>query len=82
VTHLWGYRSYDTREDSRNNVIMGVLAHGEGWHNNHHADPTSASNAHLWWELDGMYAIIRLLELCGLATRVNRPKHLRRRAAA
>lgn len=82
LTHLYGYRTYETRENSRNNWLVALLTTGEGWHNNHHADPTSASNAHRWWELDGMYAIIRLLELCGLATHVNRPKHLRRRAAA
>jgi stearoyl-CoA desaturase (delta-9 desaturase) len=82
LTHMHGYRTYDTRENSRNNWFVAILTTGEGWHNNHHADPASASNKHRWWELDGMYSIIRLFELCGLATNVNRPRHLRQRQAA
>ena len=29
VTHLWGYRSYETDEDSRNNVVVGMISNGE-----------------------------------------------------
>lgn len=79
LSHLFGYRSYETRENSRNNWLVAVLTSGEGWHNNHHADPASASNAHRWWEVDLMYAVIRLFEMCGLATEVVRPRHLRHR---
>ena len=39
VTHVWGYRNYETPDGSRNNLIVGLLAGGEGWHNNHHAAP-------------------------------------------
>jgi stearoyl-CoA desaturase (delta-9 desaturase) len=46
VTHLWGYRNYETPNDSRNNPIIGLLTGGEGWHNNHHADPTSTRHGH------------------------------------
>ena len=67
VTHLWGYRNYETPDRSRNNAIVGVLAGGEGWHNNHHADPTSARHGHEWWEFDFAWQIIRLLRLLGLA---------------
>ena len=73
VTHRFGYRNYATDEGSRNHLILGYLANGEGWHNNHHADPRSARFGHRWWELDTTYAVIRLLELLGLATRVARP---------
>ncbi|HEX7883616.1 MAG TPA: fatty acid desaturase [Afipia sp.] len=73
VTHVWGYRSYNTPDDSRNNPIIGLLAGGEGWHNNHHADPTSARHGHKWWELDLSWMTIRLLMLLGLATKVSLP---------
>jgi len=73
VTHRYGYRNYETDEDSRNNVIVGLLSGGEGWHNNHHADPRSARFGHRWWELDGGYGLIRLLEMCGLAWNVILP---------
>jgi stearoyl-CoA desaturase (delta-9 desaturase) len=70
VTHMWGYRNYATEESSRNNVFVGILSNGEGWHNNHHADPRSARHGHLWWELDVTWLTIRLLVLLGLARRV------------
>jgi sn-1 stearoyl-lipid 9-desaturase len=73
VSHLWGYRNYETRDSSRNNVIIGLLANGEGWHNNHHAHPRSARHGHKWWELDIGWLTIRSLMLLGLATNVELP---------
>jgi stearoyl-CoA desaturase (delta-9 desaturase) len=62
VTHMWGYRNYDTEDHSRNNPIVAVLAFGEGWHNNHHGHPTLANHGHhRWWELDPSYWVILLL---------------------
>ena len=58
-THLWGYRSYQTNDNSKNNVFIGILAAGEGWHNNHHADPRSARHGQRWWELDIAWLLIR-----------------------
>ena len=49
-------------------VFIGLLAHGEGWHNNHHADPRSAKHGHKWWEFDTTWLTIRLFEKLGLAT--------------
>jgi stearoyl-CoA desaturase (delta-9 desaturase) len=76
ITHLWGYRNYETDEDSRNNLFVGYLAHGEGWHNNHHAHPRSARHGHHWWELDTTYWTIALFEKLGLASdvAVHRPQ--------
>lgn len=83
VTHLWGYRNYETGEDSRNNFFIGLLAHGEGWHNNHHADPRSARHGHKWWEFDTTYLTIRLFEMVGLAKDVVGPNpHIAARARA
>jgi stearoyl-CoA desaturase (delta-9 desaturase) len=73
VTHLWGYRSYETGEDSRNNIIVGLISNGEGWHNNHHADPRSARHGHRWWEIDNTWLTIRALEWLGLASDVVTP---------
>ena len=73
VTHLWGYRNYATDEGSRNNVFVGILSNGEGWHNNHHADPRSAKHGHRWWEFDSTYLTIRALERLGLVWDVVRP---------
>jgi fatty-acid desaturase len=73
VTHLWGYRNYETPDNSRNNIVIGLLAGGEGWHNNHHAAPTSARHGHKWWELDIAWLTIRVLMMLGLATKVCLP---------
>ncbi|NCA11992.1 acyl-CoA desaturase [bacterium] len=78
LTHLFGYRTYQTGEDSRNNWFVALVAMGEGWHNNHHHDPASASVQHRWWEFDATYWVILLLERLGLATDVIRPRHVRR----
>lgn len=82
VTHLFGYRSYDTREYSRNNWLLGYVASGEGWHNNHHHDSASASNRHRWWEFDLTWCVIWTLERLGLATKVIRPRAVRHAARA
>jgi stearoyl-CoA desaturase (delta-9 desaturase) len=81
LTHLFGYRTYATDEDSRNNWLIALVAMGEGWHNNHHHDPASASVQHCWWEIDVTYYVILLLERVGLATDVIAPRHVRREAA-
>jgi sn-2 palmitoyl-lipid 9-desaturase len=71
ATHLWGYRNYDTRDESRNLWWVALLAFGEGWHNNHHAHPSGARAGHQWWEIDMTFWVIRALQFCGLATEVN-----------
>lgn len=70
ITHVFGYRNYRTREDSRNNWIVALLSHGEGWHNNHHAQPRCANNRHKWWEFDLTFQVIRVMQMLGLAANV------------
>jgi len=73
VCHIWGYRPFKNRDHSRNNLIFGVLAFGEGWHNNHHAFPSSARHGLRWWELDVSYLIIWAMSRLGLAWNVRIP---------
>jgi stearoyl-CoA desaturase (delta-9 desaturase) len=74
LAHLYGYRNYETRDQSTNNWLVALIAHGEGWHNNHHADPRSAAHGHRWWEFDMSWWVIRFLEGIGLASNVVRPR--------
>jgi stearoyl-CoA desaturase (delta-9 desaturase) len=74
VSHLWGYRSYETNDGSRNNLFVGYFAHGEGWHNNHHADPQAAMQGRRAWEFDPVFWVIRLLARQGLVWDVVMPK--------
>jgi stearoyl-CoA desaturase (delta-9 desaturase) len=73
LTHFWGHRRFATRDDSRNNWLVAVLSFGEGWHNNHHAHPTSARHGLAWYEIDMSWMAIRLLEILGLAKSVRVP---------
>lgn len=70
ATHLWGSQRFDARDDSRNNWWVALLTFGEGWHNNHHALPSSARHGVAWYELDMTYWQIRLLGLLGLAKNI------------
>jgi len=71
VTHMFGYRNYTTKDDSRNLWWVALLANGEGWHNNHHANPSAAKSGHRWWEFDLTYGIIKMMQLTGLAWKIH-----------
>ena len=73
ATHLWGRRRFETPDDSRNSWWVALVTFGEGWHNNHHAHPTSARHGLVWQELDLTWLQIRLLEKLGLAWNVRVP---------
>jgi stearoyl-CoA desaturase (delta-9 desaturase) len=73
ICHLWGTRPFKSHDESRNNPIVGVLALGEGWHNNHHAFPTSARHGLRWWEIDTSWIIIWAMARLGLAWNVRVP---------
>ena len=73
IGHLWGPQRFDTGEGSRNNPVLGYLAMGDGWHNNHHRAPYSARHGFAWYELDASYAFIRSLKFVGLAWDVKQP---------
>jgi len=70
ATHMWGNRRFATRDDSRNSWWVALLTFGEGWHNNHHAHPTSARHGLTWYELDITWLQIRALQLLGIARAV------------
>jgi stearoyl-CoA desaturase (delta-9 desaturase) len=72
VCHTFGKRAFDTRDASRNEWVVGLLAFGEGWHNNHHAFPRSAFHGLRWWQFDLAGYTIRLFERLGLASEVYR----------
>ena len=70
--HLFGPRPFDTRDDSRNNPVLGYIAMGDGWHNNHHHYPRSANHGFYWWQSDTTFQIIRIARLLGVVWDVKR----------
>jgi stearoyl-CoA desaturase (Delta-9 desaturase) len=83
VCHTFGRREFETVDRSRNEWIVGLLAFGEGWHNNHHAFPRSAFHGLHWWQFDVSGYLIWTLERLGLVRDVYRvpPSLLIQRAA-
>jgi stearoyl-CoA desaturase (delta-9 desaturase) len=77
ASHVWGYKTHATRDDSRNNWWVAALTYGEGWHNNHHAFQTSARHGMAWWEVDTTYWLIRAMSFVGIAYNLKFPKFLK-----
>jgi fatty-acid desaturase len=61
----FGYRNFDTKDQSQNNIFLGYLCWGQGWHNNHHYAPGSydfgKGVSGKWWELDPSKVFLPLL---------------------
>jgi stearoyl-CoA desaturase (delta-9 desaturase) len=66
ATHIWGRRRFDTSDDSRNTWWVALITFGEGWHNNHHAHPTSARHGLAWYEFDLTWITLKLFRAVGL----------------
>lgn len=82
ATHVWGYRTYTTRDRSTNLWWVALLTFGEGWHNNHHAFPRSARHGLRWWEIDLTFWMIRSMSWIGLAKQIHVPGRVLRPATA
>lgn len=67
IGHYWGYRNFESQDNSRNIIPIGFFLGGEELHNNHHAFATSAKFSAKWWEIDTGWYVIRLLQLFRLA---------------
>ncbi len=77
AAHMFGYQTYESRDESRNCWWVALLSFGEGWHNNHHAFPRSARHGLKWWEFDLNYIELRWMKALGLVWDVRVSDHLR-----
>jgi stearoyl-CoA desaturase (delta-9 desaturase) len=66
LAHVFGFRTYQTSDDSRNNFLLALFTLGEGWHNNHHCCPGSVKQGFRWWQLDLSYYLLFLMSKTGL----------------
>ncbi len=73
AAHDSGYQTYRTNDLSTNNWFVAMLTFGEGWHNNHHAFPSSARHGLRWFEFDPTYWAIKALSALKLARNVKVP---------
>ncbi|MDR3492639.1 MAG: acyl-CoA desaturase [Gammaproteobacteria bacterium] len=62
ISHIYGKRRFETKDNSHNSFLLALLTLGEGWHNNHHHYPSAARQGFMWWEVDITYYILKLME--------------------
>jgi stearoyl-CoA desaturase (delta-9 desaturase) len=55
------YRLHDTKDTSQNNLLIGLVTWGEGFHNTHHKYPGRANFGVKFWEVDATYALTKVL---------------------
>lgn len=67
------YRSFAIKDGLLNLRWAGLITYGEGWHNNHHAEPHIAPAGRRWWEIDMIWWVILGSEHLGLAHHMKRP---------
>lgn len=82
AAHVWGYRTYRTEDRSTNLWWVGLLAFGEGWHNNHHAQPGAVHVQHRWWEIDVTWMMIRVFHALGWVDSLRMPELSERSVAS
>lgn len=73
LSHVFGSRRYETRDDSRNNGLLAMITLGEGWHNNHHHYPAAACQGFYWWEVDITWYGLKALSWIGIVRDLKRP---------
>jgi len=64
--HTLGNKRFETRDESRNSLLLALITLGEGWHNNHHHYQSSARQGFYWWEIDISYYVLKTLAALGL----------------
>ena len=74
VCHVWGTQPYKSGDKSRNNLLVAILTHGEGWHNNHHMFGWSARNGLRWYQIDTSYYLLKTLAFLGIVKDLRIPE--------
>jgi len=78
LTHVFGYRRYETGDDSRNHWLLALVTLGEGWHNNHHYYQSAARCGFHWWEVDITWYGLKALSWLGIVWDLREiPDHVR-----
>lgn len=73
VAHTFGYQNFKSGDSSRNNLLLGYLNLGEGWHNNHHHNQKIANQGVKWWEFDFTFRILQALSFIGVVKNLHLP---------
>ncbi|HAV62982.1 MAG TPA: acyl-CoA desaturase [Verrucomicrobiales bacterium] len=66
LAHLIGRKRFNTKDDSRNSLLLALITLGEGWHNNHHHYMGATRQGFYWWEIDITYYVLKVMSWTGL----------------
>ena len=70
LMHTIGRPRYQSKDLSKNSLLLALITLGEGWHNNHHYFASSCRQGFFWWEIDITYYGIRLLNVLGIVKKI------------
>ena len=73
LAHIFGRRRFETKDDSRNSLLVALITLGEGWHNNHHYYPSSERQGFYWWEIDVSHYVLKVLSWSGIVWNLQSP---------
>jgi stearoyl-CoA desaturase (delta-9 desaturase) len=72
LAHIWGTRPYTEDNTARDNPVLALFTHGEGYHNFHHIFAHDYRNGVRWWQWDPTKWMIASLSWVGLTRRLRR----------
>jgi len=72
LAHMWGTRPYTDENTARDNPVLALFTHGEGYHNFHHIFAHDYRNGVRWWQWDPTKWMIATLQWVGLTRRLKR----------
>jgi stearoyl-CoA desaturase (delta-9 desaturase) len=75
--HVLGTRPHKCQPgavcNARNNLLVAIINLGEGWHNNHHANPSLGHHGYYrWYQIDIVYTVLLAWEWLGLIWQLKR----------
>jgi stearoyl-CoA desaturase (delta-9 desaturase) len=72
LAHMWGTRPYTDENTARDNPVLALFTHGEGYHNFHHIFAHDYRNGVRWWQWDPTKWMIASLQWIGMTRRLRR----------
>jgi stearoyl-CoA desaturase (delta-9 desaturase) len=72
LAHMWGSRPYTDENTARDNPLLALVTHGEGYHNFHHIFAHDYRNGIRWYQWDPTKWMVATFARVGLATHLKR----------
>lgn len=72
LAHMWGSQPYTDENTARDNPVLALFTHGEGYHNYHHIFQYDYRNGIKWWQYDPTKWLVYGLSLVGLTSNLKR----------